>query len=113
MKRALMVLFLLLALDSVFILLNVLYLETHLLSDPRFRLSHDGGYAEIFGYLMESCIVLALCALAVRTRQYLYFAWAMLFLYILLDDSLLLHERVLGPLGRAFLGLAEEDMVLG
>ena len=69
--------------------------------------------AEIFGYLMEGCIVLVLCALAVRARQPLYFVWATLFLYILLDDSLMLHQRVVGPSALAFLGLSREDMVLG
>jgi hypothetical protein len=70
------VLFLLLAVDAIFILLNVLYQETYLLYDRRFLLRVDGGYAKIFGYLMESCIILVLCALAVRARQPLYFAWA-------------------------------------
>ena len=107
------VLFLLLALDAIFILLNVLYQETNLLSDRRFLLRLDGGYAEIFGYLMESCIILVLCALAVRARQPLYFVWATLFLYILLDDSLMLHERVLRPSALTFLGLSREDAVLG
>ena len=113
MKRALILLFLLLAIDAVFLLLNKVYLDTHLLSDRRFLLRLDGGYAETFGYLKESCIVLVLCALAVRARQPLYFAWATLLLYILLDDSLRLHERVLGPFVRASLGFAAEDMVLG
>jgi hypothetical protein len=36
-----------------------------------------------------------------------------LFLYLLLDDSLRLHERVLGPFATAFLGLSREDVVLG
>ncbi len=74
MKRALILLFLLLAIDATFILLNKVYLDTHLLSDRRFLLGLDSGYAETFGYLKESCIVLALCRLAVRAHQPLYLA---------------------------------------
>jgi hypothetical protein len=107
------VLFLLLAIDAIFILLNKIYLDTNLLSDQRFLLRLDRGYAEIFGYLMEGCIILVLCALAVRARQPLYFVWATLFLYILLDDFLMLHEIILGPSALAFLGLEWEDRVLG
>ena len=107
------VLFLLLAIDAVFILLNKIYLDTNLLSDQRFLLRLDRGYAEIFGYLMESCTVLVLCALAVRTRQPLYLAWVTLFLYMVVDDILQWHESVLTVAALAFVGLEWDDVVLG
>src|SRR5918998_5033926 len=99
------VLFLLLAIDAIFILLNKIYLDTNLLSDDRFLLRLDRGYAEIFGYLMGSCTVLVLCALAVRTRQPFYLAWVTLFLYLLVDDILQLHESGLKVAALAFVGL--------
>jgi hypothetical protein len=102
----------LLAVDAIFILLHVLF-DLGLLSDRRFLLGRDNGYAEMFGYLKEGGIILASCALAVRARQSLYVAWAALFLYMLLDDSLLLHERVLGSALRQILGLGRKDVVLG
>ena len=107
------VLLLLLALDAVFILLHVLYREAGLLSDRRFSIGREDAYASMFGYFMESCIVLAVCALALRTRQPLYFCWAALFFYLLLDDTLMLHERATGFIARAFFGFSKEDTVLG
>jgi hypothetical protein len=104
---------LVLAVDAIFILLHVLYREAELLSDPRFSLGREDAYASIFGYLVEGCIVLAVCALAVRLRQPLYFAWAALFLYLLLDDYLMIHEKITGSIVRPFFGFSKEDTVLG
>jgi hypothetical protein len=61
-----------------------------------FHLGRQVSYAERFQYLKWLASTL-LCAFAfAHRRDALYLAWAALFLYLLLDDSLEIHEA-LGP----------------
>ncbi len=57
-----------------------------------YSLSVDGGYAEVFQYLKEYWIAIALFAICWRRREGIYGAWAFLFTYFLLDDALTIHE---------------------
>jgi len=86
-----LVLALLLAADAAFVVLHVSnrFLPTR---NPLFSLSTDGGYAEVFQYLKEGWVAAALFLLCWRTRQGVYGAWALLFAYLLWDDSLTVHE---------------------
>ena len=94
-------LLLLLAADAAFVVLHVLYKLPELspaldLSLGRgFSIEQDGGYAEMFQYLKELSIALLLGQIAAR-RTRLYLVWSLLFLYLLLDDSLMVHERLGG-----------------
>lgn len=94
-------LLLLLAVDVVFIVLYVLYKlpevapALDLSLGQGFAIDRDGGYAEVFQYLKEGTIVLLLGLLALRTRLS-YLSWSLLFLYLLADDSLQVHEKLGG-----------------
>lgn len=88
--------YLLLATDVVFIILHLIYEYSGILSNPRFSLELDRGYGELFQYLKEYWIVLLLGFLAVQKRSPLYLAWSLLFSYLLLDDSLEIHEKLGG-----------------
>jgi hypothetical protein len=57
-----------------------------------FSLAVDGGYAEVFQYLKEFSVAIALLLLFGRTREGVYGAWALLFTYLLFDDALTIHE---------------------
>ena len=59
-----------------------------------FDLEIDNSYSEIFLYLQELAIVILLYQMYRHTDNLLYLAWGLIFTYILLDDSLLLHERI-------------------
>ncbi len=59
-----------------------------------FRIDRDGSYAEWFIYVQTAVCVALLLGVFRRTRQPLYIAWALTFLFVVLDDSLMIHERV-------------------
>ncbi|WP_412061075.1 hypothetical protein [Rubrivirga sp. IMCC45206] len=61
-------------------------------TDPAFKLGQDGGFGELFGYAKTLWIGLCAAALAVRTRQPVFAAFAALFLMFLADDAGMLHE---------------------
>lgn len=86
--------YLLLATDVVFIILHILYLFTEIISNSYFSIEQDQGYAELFQYIKEYWIALVLGLLAVQKRSPLYLGWSLLFFYLLLDDSLSIHEKL-------------------
>jgi hypothetical protein len=57
-------------------------------------LDFDKGYAEAFQYIKEFWIAGLLAFISFRTRKFFFFAWSLLFLYFLLDDSLSIHEKL-------------------
>ena len=74
------------------------FIELHRLSlrgllGPEYSIEADRGYAECYQYLKESAIALMSLALFLRRGDALYLCWALLFAYLLCDDSLMLHER--------------------
>lgn len=85
---------LLLATDFIFILLHLVHAYTDFISNPSFSLIQERGYAEIFQYVKEYWIVLSLGILLIKNYSYLYLGWFLLFIYILLDDSLEIHEKL-------------------
>ncbi|MBE9124873.1 MULTISPECIES: hypothetical protein [unclassified Coleofasciculus] len=85
-------LFLLLATDLVFIILHIIYQHTSFISNYNFSIEKDRGYAELFQYIKEYWIAILLAFLAYKKRSLLYLSWSLLFLYLLLDDSLEIHE---------------------
>ena len=107
-------LFLLLVADGVFILLHFLRLLP-IMDSPLLALDKDLGYPEFYQYTKELWMVILLLTLRSRTKTNGYILWALLFLYILLDDSLRIHESVgrytssiLAP--GSFLGLRMQDI---
>jgi len=86
-------LILLLLTDLVFILLHVLY-NMHLTKDEWFSIKKDRGYAEVYQYIKEYWIVLLLFMMGIKRTHIIYFAWSTLYMYLLLDDSLQIHEKL-------------------
>lgn len=84
-------LLLLLVADCAFIVLHFLAL-TVLSNYPLLLLHVDQGYPEFFQYIKELWIVGLLLSLTIRTKAVGYSVWALLFLYLLIDDSLRIHE---------------------
>lgn len=83
---------LLLLADLAFICIHCFYIF-HILSNPLFSIEQDLGYAEVYQYIKEFWIVVLLLILAINRRHLIYLSWSLLFTYILLDDSLRIHER--------------------
>lgn len=97
-------LYLFLVTDLAFIVIHLVYVHADILSNPSFSLDQERGYSEIFQYIKEYWIALLLGALAVKHRSALYLGWSLLFFYLLLDDSLTIHE-ILGAIISEKLGL--------
>ena len=87
-------LYLLLLVDAIFIVLHIVHTYTNLLPELIFSIEQDRSYAEMFQYIKELWIVALLFFMAIRNMKLTYFLWACLFVYLLLDDSFRLHERL-------------------
>ena len=85
-------LFVLISTDLLFIALHIIYKTTELISDSSFSLSRDRGYPEVFQYVKAYWIALLFLILAIKKQTFLYLAWSLLFVYLLLDDSMEIHE---------------------
>jgi hypothetical protein len=57
-----------------------------------FAITKDLGYPEIYQYIKELWIVVLLLSVLIKTRVGSYSVWALIFLYILIDDALRIHE---------------------
>ncbi len=86
--------------DAAMMLLHVAYARTvgHLptpllLSDPRFSLSQDGGFAERVEYAKSVATVVALLICARRDHAQLFLALAGVHLWFLFDNMMRIHER--------------------
>jgi hypothetical protein len=95
-----LILLLLLAADTAFVIVHLVHKHSSLLASELYSLSKDGGYAEIFQYVKTYWIVIMLFALWWRTRERVYAAWMLLFAYLLCDDALQIHERGGGVVAR-------------
>lgn len=82
--------------DAIFIILHLLHAFSGLsgFRSPLLSIRTDGGYAEIYQYIKELWIVALLVFVARRRSNLLFLCWSFLFLYLLLDDSLGIHENL-------------------
>ena len=71
----------------------------------RWQVGADRSYAEMFGYVKLASVVVLLFATYGRSKNRVYLIWAAVFAYVLLDDALLIHER----LGHAIAGPSAAD----
>lgn len=91
-------LYLFLATDFAFIIVYAFYAYSDLITSVLFSLEQDRGYAEVFQYIKEYWIAILLLLLALNKRSLLYLGWSLLFFYLLLDDSLEIHEWLGGKI---------------
>ena len=110
--RLLLGLALLIAVDSGLVAIYSFHKIYHLLHegdridlDLRWHIGSDDSYAEMFGYAKAAAVVALLIATHCQSRKWMYSIWAGVFAYVLLDDALLIHER----LGRALAGPSSSD----
>jgi hypothetical protein len=103
-NRVMKLFYLFLATDLSLMLINTICLYTDQTSNSALLLETDGGYAEIFQYIKEYWSVLLLVFLGTKTRLLVYLSWSLLFLYLLIDDSVQIHERFGALVGEWFEG---------
>jgi hypothetical protein len=94
-------LIILLAIDIVFVAIHLvhdIYIFSYNAGVPmlakRWNIDTDRSYAEIFGYAKLIGINAAVYSTYKLSNNRLYLIFLGLFIYILLDDSLLIHERL-------------------
>jgi 4-amino-4-deoxy-L-arabinose transferase-like glycosyltransferase len=80
--------------DLAFGVLHVVNNRTDLLNIPRLDIMLDQSYPEMFQYLKYAWCCILLTVASFRYTAWRFMAWAALFLYFLLDDSLRVHERL-------------------
>jgi hypothetical protein len=83
-------------------LINVTFVLLHIYSTTGFgeewtrnyRVDIDRSFAEIFNYVQVVGCGLLLYRCHVKSGDLVYLAWALVFTFVVLDDSLMIHERV-------------------
>ncbi len=84
-------LLLLLAVDLAFVFLHFLLLEG-VIDNTLFSLERDRGYPEFYQYIKTLSIAILLLSVLTKTKVIGYGVWSLLFVYLLLDDALSMHE---------------------
>lgn len=95
LKTSSNLLLLLLAIDFGFIFLHIY--NSVLIPDEQFNdlfsLVQDSSLSEYFQYLKWLIIAILFIVISIKQSSLTYIAWTLLFLYLLFDDSLELHEK--------------------
>jgi hypothetical protein len=99
LKRTNRILALLLTLDVLFIIAHIafiflIYIRVQFdwsISDS-FMIERDGSYPEIYQYVKYLIVIIILIYLILKKQGIGYVAWLILFVLLLLDDSLQFHE---------------------
>jgi hypothetical protein len=84
---------LLLSADLAFMAMHTINALTMWWNNPMLNIEKDHGYPETFQYLKYFWASILCVILAIRIRTWQFLAWALLFIYLLADDSLTLHEQ--------------------
>jgi hypothetical protein len=103
----------LLATDTMFIILGYSYGSIVGWDNSDFIIGREGGYAEIFQYCKEFGMVVSFFPFFLRYRHLITLGWQALLVYIFLDDSLQIHERLGEAIAQHFsilpMGLRAQD----
>lgn len=108
-NQAIKILTLLLSADLFYILMYIISKVARVLDigviirDDAFNLSKDLGISESFQYAKEFWIISLFAWLIYKNKNLLYIGWSLLYIYLLFDDMLSIHERlgylIIGDLG--------------
>lgn len=96
-------LILLILVDLAFIAIHILHKYSGLLPGYLFNIEYDNGYAEVFQYVKEFWIILLLLYLSIKRSKFLYFSWALIFCFFILDDAFQAHEKLGGTIFKPWL----------
>lgn len=92
--HALLLLVILLCTDLVFIVLSSIGILTPYFDSYLFSILIDGSYPEIFQYIKWFWILVLLILMAKERKSVGYLAIGAVYLYILMDDALCIHEKI-------------------
>ena len=94
-------LLLLLVVDIFFIIIHIFY-SFGFTSDWRLSIAEDFSYGEVYQYIKELWIIVLLLLLCKTRNSSVFSSWVLLFIYLLLDDSLRVHEEIGRVMVRSF-----------
>lgn len=80
--------------DLAFVVLHYLNGLTPVFDNPLLSLERDRGFPEMYQYMKFFWIIIILIFVSFRYAAVHYASWALVFAYLLLDDSLEIHETV-------------------
>jgi hypothetical protein len=89
-----LLLLLLLSADMAFFAIHLTKSFTQLIQDNRFSIEADQSFAEIYQYLKWFWVSTEFALLSIMKRSLSYISWAFVFVYLLCDDALSLHENI-------------------
>ncbi|MGR9087275.1 MAG: hypothetical protein ACU841_09395 [Gammaproteobacteria bacterium] len=102
-RSATVFLLLLVGADFAFMVLHVV---NHAMPEPHrnplLRLDKDGAYPELYQYVKYFWIIALLVHRSIDKRSVHYMAWVLIFIYLLSDDSLRIHEQFGRSLSKTF-----------
>lgn len=90
---SLTLLFILVGIDFVFMGLHAMK-SLGFLTDPNMSVTQKWGYPESFQYLKAAFVAGCFFWLGSKYKKPQLYSWAVIFLYVLLDDSLEIHEHL-------------------
>lgn len=82
------------ATDLVFIAIHLIHIYTSFAPSYLFSIEEERSYADIYQYIKEYWIVIGLGFVLLRNYSALYLGWFLLFVYVLLDDTVQIHEHL-------------------
>jgi len=102
-------LLLLMGVDLIFILVHAMHAWTPWMGGAHFSLESESGMAAQYQYIKQVWLAACLALALIQTRNTAFFGWALIFAFLLLDDLLMIHER----LGRLIAGSLELPAIFG
>lgn len=93
-KIALLFLYLLLSGDLAFIIIHQVVVHTSFLQAPIYLLHYDRGFAEFYQYMKFFWIANLFVIYFFRSKKPIFILWTLLYIFLLLDDSISIHENV-------------------
>ncbi len=77
-----------------FIIVHLFHTYYNIPASDMFDIEIDNSFSEIFLYVQELAIAVLLFLIYRKSGFLVFLAWGLIFTYVLLDDSLLVHERI-------------------
>lgn len=98
---------LLICTDLVFVGLHFVHTYTGYLANGTYSIEQDRGHAEFFQYTKEFWIIILMLIMFIKEATLTNLSWLMVFVYVLFDDAISIHENI-GHLASNLFALAAE-----
>lgn len=80
--------------DLVFVGLHLVHTHTSYLANGTYSIEQDRGHAEFFQYTKEFWIIILMLVVFIKEATLTNMSWLMVFVYVLFDDAISIHENI-------------------